>query len=181
MPSMADYVGIGFAHVIPAGLDHLLFVVAVAIGARRLGGLAARVTAFTLAHTLALAVAGIGVVSVPAGVVEPLIALSIGVVALSNLRREAAAGSVGLAFAFGLVHGLGFAQFFSGVGLAGGSLLTALLAFNVGVEAGQLFVAIPVWLALRALPDVGRARAVAGASLLLAAIGFIWAGIRAFG
>jgi hypothetical protein len=178
---MFEFLAVGFEHVVPAGLDHILFVLAVAIGARGLAGLAARITAFTLAHSLTLALAVLGVVTVPADIVEPLIALSIGVVALTNLRREAAAGSVALAFAFGLVHGLGFAQFFSGIGFGGAELVKALLAFNVGVEGGQLCVAIPAWLVLRFLPETLRSRIVFAASAALAVTGFVWAGMRVFG
>ena len=116
------FLRLGFAHILPEGLDHVLFVLGLALLSARLGPLLAQVTAFTLAHTLTLALAVYGVVSLPSRVVEPLIAASIVYVAVENLfRREASWLRLALVFAFGLLHGLGFAGVLVGARLAGGT------------------------------------------------------------
>jgi hypothetical protein len=99
------------------------------------------VSAFTLAHSITLGLTMYGVVSVPARIVEPMIALSIAYVAIENLvLTELRSWRVALVFAFGLLHGMGFAGVLQELGLPRSEFLTALLAFNVGVEAGQLAV-----------------------------------------
>tara|TARA_R110000868_G_scaffold107362_4_gene293793 strand:- start:21123 stop:22148 length:1026 start_codon:yes stop_codon:yes gene_type:complete len=137
------YTIIGIEHILQ-GVDHLLFVLSLVIivtGTRRL---LATVTAFTLAHSITLALATLGVIHVPSPPVEATIALSIVFVASEILRMQR--GQVGLAaskpwlvaFAFGLLHGLGFAGALSEVGLPQNAIPLALLFFNVGVEIGQI-------------------------------------------
>ncbi len=138
----ASYVRLGFEHIL-SGPDHLLFVLGLLILAplRRLFSV---VTGFTIAHSVTLAATALGLVSLPSGPVEILIALSIlllGVEAVRVLRGEhsLAARRPWLAsFGFGLLHGLGFAGALAGIGLPAGQELAALLFFNLGVEAGQL-------------------------------------------
>ena len=174
------------------GYDHLLFLLALLIGAiRPRPALAAHAierstsvfwrvlaiaSAFTVAHSITLSFAVLDLVRVPGGIIEPLIAASIVFVAVENLigtgppwRRLA------VAFGFGLVHGLGFADALQPLGLAGWPLARALTGFNLGVELGQaaaIAVALPVMLA------IGRAaRAVPVdryASLAVAAAGAWW-------
>jgi hypothetical protein len=150
------FLRLGFSHILPHGLDHVLFVLGLALMSSRLGPLVAQVSAFTLAHTLTLALAVYGVVSLPARIVEPLIAASIVYVAVENIfRSEAGWTRLAVVFAFGLLHGLGFAGVLSELGWPSGRRLPALIAFNVGVELGQLAV---IALALGALAAAARAR-----------------------
>ena len=141
-------------------------------------------TAFTLAHTVTLILSTYGVVQLPSRVVEPLIALSIAYVAVENLlTSELRVSRVLLVFGFGLLHGLGFAGVLAELGLPQRNRLVALLAFNGGVELGQLAVILPVWLFLRALErfSVSRRAVVVPASLLIAAIGLYWTATRLIG
>lgn len=134
---------LGVEHIL-TGFDHLLFLCALLVTLRSAGQMLAIVTAFTLAHSITLALAALDVVALPAGLVEPLIALSIIVACVANLlRREAPGARLWMAGVFGLVHGFGFAGMLrESLGAhAGGELLVPLLSFNLGVEAGQLLVA----------------------------------------
>jgi hypothetical protein len=178
------YLVLGFWHIVPAGLDHILFVLGLYLLNPRLRPLAWQVSAFTVAHTLTLALAVQGVVRLPASVVEPLIALSIAWVAIENvLTSELKPWRPALVFAFGLLHGMGFAGVLGELGLPAGELVTALVAFNAGVELGQLSVilgaaAVFGWLRHRA--HYRRLVAVP-ASVLIAATGLYWAVERALG
>lgn len=137
------YFWLGFQHILE-GVDHLLFVFALFILVRDPWRLVGAITAFTVAHSLTLAMATLGVLRVPSGPVEAIIALSIVFLALEILKREE--GKIRLAeqypwivsFCFGLLHGLGFAGALSEIGLPAQDIPAALLAFNLGVEGGQL-------------------------------------------
>lgn len=143
------YFVLGLEHIL-AGWDHLLFVIAMVllIGSWRRVVLAA--TAFTVAHSITLAAASLGVVGLPQRPVEALIALSIVFLALEILRHEAEGPTLTqrypwvVAFLFGLLHGFGFAGALSAIGLPENAIIAALLAFNIGVEAGQLLVVVAV-------------------------------------
>jgi hypothetical protein len=131
------FLRLGIEHIL-AGFDHQAFLLALLVAARRARSLVGVVTAFTVAHSLTLALAALDVVHVPARFVELAIALSIAYVACDNLLRTEGRDPWLEAFGFGLLHGLGFAGFL-GDALSGEPLLTtALLAFNLGVELGQL-------------------------------------------
>ncbi|WP_202962384.1 HupE/UreJ family protein [Congregibacter litoralis] len=130
----------GFRHIFPDGVDHLLFVAALFFGSASFAGLVGIVTLFTLAHSLSLALTALGWFSAPAAIVEPLILLSILWVAIANLRGRARAHTrYPLVIFFGLIHGLGFASALRDIGLPADFLVTGLLAFNLGVEAAQVF------------------------------------------
>jgi hypothetical protein len=179
-----QYLALGFTHILPAGLDHVLFVLGLFLLSRRLKPLIQQVTAFTLAHTLTLGLSIYGVVSLPPRIVEPLIALSIVFVAVENvLKPEMHPSRLAVVFAFGLLHGLGFAGVLSELGLPRSEFLTALLSFNAGVEAGQLAVIGLAFLFL-ALPFRSRSwyrqRIVVPASCLIAAVGLYWSVQRIF-
>lgn len=186
LPVFGRFIVSGFEHIVPKGLDHILFVLGLFFFSLHLRPLLWQVTAFTLAHTVTLALASLGIVSIPASIVEPLIAASIVYVAVENiLGRGAEVGwpRVALVFGFGLLHGLGFASVLSDVGLPEGRFVVALIGFNIGVELGQMAVIAAAFVAL-ALP-FGRAewygRAIAGpASLAIAAIGAWWTVERVF-
>lgn len=169
---------LGIEHIL-AGYDHLLFLAGLLLACRQARAMAAIVTAFTLAHSLTLALAALDVVSFPASLVEPLIAASIVLVGVENLlRRGAPPARTALCFAFGLVHGFGFAGALRELGLGqnGAPIALPLLGFNLGVEAGQLLVVavlLPLLLLLRKRPSLSRI-ALPAASLAVAAAGTVW-------
>jgi HupE / UreJ protein len=177
------FVRLGFEHILPFGVDHVLFVLGLVLLSPRATTLVAQVTAFTVAHTATLALSTYGVVRLPSRVVEPLIALSIVYVAVENLLTERLRPwRIALVFSFGLLHGLGFAGALEALGLPGGDRPLALLSFNLGVELGQLAVVLPAWglLALAMRKGVPRARIVRPVSVLIGAAGLYWAVTRAF-
>jgi len=136
-----DYIGVGFTHIVPKGLDHILFVVGLFLLSPRLKPLVIQITAFTVAHSLTLALAMLGVISLPASIVEPLIALSIVYIAIENLATSRLSPwRPFVVFCFGLLHGLGFAGVLTEIGLSPAHFVSGLIGFNVGVEAGQLAV-----------------------------------------
>jgi hydrogenase/urease accessory protein HupE len=135
------YLTLGFTHILPNGLDHMLFVLGIFLLSGRGRSVLWQVSAFTVAHSITLALSMYGVLSVPPRIVEPLIALSIAYVALENIfLSELRSWRVALVFAFGLLHGMGFAGALKELGLPRSEFVTALLTFNIGVEAGQLAV-----------------------------------------
>jgi hypothetical protein len=139
---------LGVEHIL-TGYDHLLFLFALLLRGGRLRSLLGIVTAFTIAHSITLALAILGVVVIPPALVEPVIALSIAYVALENIVRErASSGRWLVSFVFGLVHGFGFAGALLELGLPPGGILDSLLFFNLGVEAGQAMVVAAMFPAL---------------------------------
>lgn len=186
LPVFGRFIVSGFEHIIPKGLDHILFVLGLFFFALRLSPLLWQVTAFTLAHTVTLALASTGVVAIPASIVEPLIAASIVYVAVENIyggRAEVGWHRIALVFGFGLLHGLGFASVLSDVGLPEGRFAVALIGFNIGVELGQLAVIAASFVAL-ALPfgrkDWYRRAIAVPASLAIAGVGAWWTFERVF-
>jgi len=181
---IVSYCRIGFAHILPKGWDHLLFVAALVLGARRrFRRLVLELSAFTLAHTLTLGLGALGWLLVPGAVVEPLIAVSIAYMAALNLLGRAQARQrLPLVFGFGLVHGQGFAGALSELGLPEGAFVSALFGFNLGVEIGQLTVAAALLLLLRLLPEHQRQRfAVAPGAFVTIAVGCYWTLVRVLG
>jgi hypothetical protein len=173
-----QYLLLGFTHILPGGLDHVLFVLGIFLFSTRLKPVLLQVTAFTVAHSITLGLSIYGVVSLPSSIVEPLIALSIVYVAVENvLHPELTPWRVGVVFAFGLLHGLGFAGALSELGLPRSEFLTALVTFNIGVEGGQLsviglaFLAVGWW---ARGASWYRQRVVVPASLAIAAVGLWW-------
>jgi hypothetical protein len=173
------YVRLGVAHILPHGWDHVLFVAGLVLGARRkLRSLLAQLAAFTVAHTVTLGLGALGLVVLPGGVIEPLIAVSIAFVALENLlKRGEPRFRAAWAFVFGLLHGQGFAGALAETGIPRESFLTALLSFNVGVELGQLAVVGALLLLLRGLDEPERFRryALRPGSIVIAMMGLYWA------
>lgn len=173
----------GFRHIVPEGLDHILFVVSLYLLAPKPKPLLIQVTAFTLAHSATLGLAMVGWALLPSRLVETLIALSIVVCALENVWwKEVKPWRWLVVFAFGLVHGLGFAGSFSQLQLSPGDVLRPLLCLNVGVEIGQLTVvaacaALTWWFREKAWY---RKAITIPASLAIAAVGLWWTVERAF-
>ena len=158
---------LGFEHIL-AGWDHLLFLLALALPGGRLGAFIRIVTSFTIAHSLTLAVAALGLISVPAAPVEALIALSIAWVAAENLIRvRPMSRRWVVAFAFGLIHGFGFSTVLRDIGLPRDTLLSSLIWFNLGIEFGQLLVLL---LLVPALAWLSRVRPEKPVSQALSAL-----------
>ncbi len=135
------YTTLGFEHILPLGLDHILFVLGLYLLNTSLRSLLAQVTAFTIAHSVTLGLSMYGLISLPSGLIEPLIALSIAYVALENIATsDLKPWRPAIVFGFGLLHGMGFASVLRDLGLPRGEFITALISFNVGVELGQLAV-----------------------------------------
>lgn len=171
------YIVVGFEHIVPLGLDHILFVLGLYFFASRMGALLWQVSAFTLAHTITLALAATEVVRIPASIVEPMIAASIVYVGIENVfGRGNMRGRTALVFGFGLLHGLGFASVLGDYGIASGRFVPALLGFNIGVEIGQLAVIALAFAATGwALSRRFYRPAIAiPASLAIAVIGAYW-------
>ncbi len=136
-----NYIQIGFVHIVPKGLDHILFVVGLFLLSTQLRPLLIQITSFTLAHSVTLALGIYGVVNIPPAIVEPLIAASIIYVAIENIYADKLSRWRPLIiFLFGLLHGLGFASVLKEIGLESANFATGLIAFNIGVELGQLTV-----------------------------------------
>lgn len=175
---IADYIVIGFEHIIPKGLDHILFVVGLFLLSTKLAPLLWQVTSFTLAHTITLALGMLGLVTVPAYIVEPLIAASIVYICVENLFMDhLSRWRPFVIFAFGLLHGLGFASVLAEIGLSQSYFVAGLISFNVGVELGQLsvillcFLAVGFWFRSKSWY---RAAIIVPGSIVIAAIGAYW-------
>ncbi|WP_353342450.1 HupE/UreJ family protein [Litorivita sp. NS0012-18] len=182
--AFGQYIPVGFEHILPLGLDHILFVLGLFFLSTHLRPLLWQVSAFTLAHTVTLAMGAMGWVTVPGSIVEPLIAASIVYVALENVfLGHLTRFRPVVIFGFGLLHGLGFASVLGEFGLPEGQFVPALIGFNVGVELGQLtvialaFLAVGAW--FRKKPWY-QARIATPASLVIAAIGAYWFVERVF-
>lgn len=172
------YLRLGFLHILPRGLDHVLFVIGLFLLGTGLRPLVWQVTAFTVAHAVTLTLAVLEVVSLPASIVEPLIALSITYVAVENLLTDRLhPWRPVVVFGFGLLHGLGFAGVLTELGLPPGHRTLGLATFNLGIELGQLGVIAAVWLLLGWCRerDWYRTRVVMPFSAGIAFVGLFWA------
>ncbi|MCR4347664.1 MAG: HupE/UreJ family protein [Sulfuricaulis sp.] len=174
----AQYTMHGFTHILPKGLDHILFVLGLFLLSIRWKPLLIQVTAFTVAHTITLGLSIYGIVSLSPAIVEPLIAASIAYVAVENMiTAELKPWRAFVVFGFGLLHGMGFAGVLQEIGLPRSEFLTALLTFNLGVELGQLTVIISAFLLIGLwwkTKSWYRARLVQPLSALIAAVGIYW-------
>ncbi len=184
METVGLYAKLGFVHILPRGYDHILFVFALFLASIRLRPLLIQISSFTVAHTISLGLAAAGLISVPGNIVEPLIALSIAVVAVENIFfRDLTKWRPVIIFGFGLFHGLGFASVLSGLGLIRDQFLVSLVSFNVGVEFGQLAIIALAFIAAttvrRFMPisereQIYRRFVVWPASAVIAFFGLIW-------
>lgn len=172
------YLRLGFSHIFPHGIDHMLFVLGLFLLSRRISVVLWQISAFTVAHSITLALSLYGIVSVPPTIVEPLIALSIAYVAIENIfLTELKSWRVALVFAFGLLHGMGFAGGLRQIGLPHSEFITALITFNAGVEAGQLAVIAIAFLTLGWFSSTRpwyRSRVVVPASAMIACTAVYW-------
>ena len=175
-------INLGFKHIVPLGVDHILFVLALFLGGRDPKTLLIQTGLFTLAHSATLALSTFGVLSLSSRIVEPLIALSIGIVGLENFLRPSGVsrGRAAVVFFFGLLHGLGFAGVLAETPLVEGQRLAALVLFNLGVEFGQVAILAAAFVLSVPFKDPASYRRLVQAPLsaVLGVIGLVWAMAR---
>ena len=138
-----EYLVLGIEHIVPKGLDHILFIIGIFFYAIKFKPLLLQVTMFTVAHSITLILASFNLIFIPATIVEPLIALSISYVAIENIfQRRSTLIRYLIIFIFGLIHGLGFAFVLGDIGLNTSQLVLSLISFNIGVEIAQIAIII---------------------------------------
>ncbi len=176
--TVVNYIELGFKHILPKGMDHILFILGLFLFSSAIRPLLWQITMFTIAHTITLGLAMNGLFNLPAQIVQPLIALSIVYVGVENVfARGLQKSRLVLVFAFGLLHGLGFASMLADFGMPEYAFATALISFNVGVELGQLsilfiaYVLIGLWFGRRLWY---RTLVINPASIVIAIIAFYW-------
>jgi hydrogenase/urease accessory protein HupE len=175
---IGDFVSIGFTHILPKGLDHILFVVGIFLLSTKVRPILSQVTAFTVAHTITLGLGTAGYVNLPPSIVEPLIAASIIYVAIENIWRATLSPLRPMVvFCFGLLHGLGFAGILREFKIPDEDFVLGLLSFNVGVELGQLaiiticFLLVGIWFGNK---PWYRQRIVIPGSVIIAIVAAYW-------
>jgi len=180
MSVVTKYIHSGIIHIVPDGLDHILFVVGLLAYGLSGRGLVFQVSLFTVAHTITLASASLGLINIPGSIVEPLIALSIAWIGIENIIKKSGRVAISrssVVFAFGLLHGLGFASVLADFGLPQSAFIVGLLSFNLGVEIGQLIIVIPIFFLLKGLrlTDMQFRRGFQiPVSAIISAIGLFW-------
>ncbi len=178
------YIQLGFEHILPLGLDHILFVLSLFLLNPKLKSILWQATAFTIAHTVTLGLSMYKIIQPPSSIVEPLIALSILYVALENIfSTKLKASRIGVVFIFGLVHGMGFASALGELGLPPSSYFSSLLMFNVGVELGQITVILSAWFLLAKWfgnKPYYRKRIVIPISMMISIVAAYWSVERLF-
>jgi len=178
------YLKLGFRHIIPGGIDHILFVSALCLLSTKIKTILWQATAFTVAHSITLALCMKNIIVVPSAVTEPIIALSICFVAIENmLFSELKAWRILIVFMFGLIHGLGFASALNEIGLPPNKFYTSILAFNAGVELGQIAIIVLIFLSVIGLygkKNWYRQRIVLPLSVIIALTAGYWTMTRLF-
>ena len=176
--NLVNYTVVGYYHILPLGLDHILFIVGLFLLSTRFKPLLWQVTTFTLAHSITLALGVLGILVIPSSIVEPLIAVSIVYVALENIfLAHMSKWRLVIVFLFGLLHGQGFAGALTEFGLSVNNVASGLIGFNLGVELGQLsvilicFALVGYWFAQK---PWYRKVIVVPASAVIAMIGAYW-------
>jgi hydrogenase/urease accessory protein HupE len=175
---IGTYVVAGFEHILPKGVDHILFILGIFLLSTRMRPLLEQVTMFTVAHSITLGLAMNGIIYLPANIVEPLIALSIAYIGIENiLSKELHKSRLLIVFGFGLLHGMGFASVLNDFGMPDDAFMTALISFNVGVELGQIsvimlaFLSVGVWFRNSAKY---RPLIIIPGSLVISLVGLYW-------
>lgn len=176
------YLKLGYQHILPTGPDHILFVTGLCLLSTKVKTILWQATAFTVAHSITLALSMKNMIVAPGAVVEPVIALSIMFVAIENIiLSELKPWRIAIVFLFGLIHGMGFASALNEIGLPPDRFFTSILSFNLGVELGQITI-IALVFGLIILPFRNkkwyRTSIVFGLSLVIAIIAGYWTIIR---
>jgi hypothetical protein len=178
------YIVTGFQHIIPMGLDHILFILCVFFLNTNIKKIILQASMFTLAHSITLGLAMYGVIKPAAYIVEPLIAFSIVFLALENIWSDKVKPwRMVMVFLFGMVHGMGFAGALSEMGMPQNAFVTALVAFNIGVEIGQLCIILLMYCCVAKIFSGKlwyRKRIVIPSSLAIALIAGYWTIERIF-
>jgi hypothetical protein len=178
------YLQLGFTHIIPLGLDHILFILSLYLLSPKLKTIIWQATAFTVAHSITLGLAMYNVVSSPSYIIEPIIALSIMFVALENIITDKLKPTrIVIVFLFGLIHGLGFSSVLTDLGLPKKQFINALISFNIGVELGQILIILIAWFLFGKWfykKPWYRKRIVYPISIIIAVIALYWTIDRAF-
>lgn len=178
------YLKLGYEHILPLGLDHILFVVGLCLLSTRISTILWQATAFTIAHSITLALSMKSILVAPSSIVEPIIALSILFVAIENIViSELKPWRIVIVFLFGLIHGMGFASVLNEIGLPRNAFLASILSFNVGVELGQVSVILIVFATvIHFFGDKTwyRKRVVYPLSIIIACIAAYWTVQRIF-
>lgn len=178
------YLKLGYTHILPLGLDHILFVLCIFLLNPKLKSVIWQATAFTVAHSITLGLAMYGLITPPTHIIEPVIALSIFFVAMENILTDKLKPSrIIIVFIFGLIHGMGFASALTDLGLPKKEFLTGLITFNVGVELGQITVILLAWLLIGMWfhkKSWYKKRIVIPISVVIAAIALYWTIERTF-
>lgn len=181
---ISTYLKLGYTHILPLGLDHILFVLSLYFLEPRLKAVLWQATAFTVAHSITLGMAIYGLISPSASIVEPIIALSILFVAIENIVADRLnPWRVAIVFGFGLIHGMGFASVLTGLGLPRTMFVESLISFNVGVELGQVTVILLAWLLVGrwfANKPWYKQRVVVPVSVLIGLVAAYWTVERVF-
>ena len=176
--NIKEYILLGFKHIIPKGLDHILFVLGLFLLSPKMKPLVLQVSIFTLAHTITLFFGALKIIIIPAIIIEPIIALSICFIAIENLFTENVKRTRPyIIFIFGLLHGLGFAGVLNEIGVSTNLFISSLVSFNVGVELGQICVIILSYILIALLFQKKiwyRNRVTKPISIIIASIGFYW-------
>jgi hypothetical protein len=179
-----NYIEQGFLHILPMGIDHILFITAIFFLHTDWRKIVLQATVFTLAHTITLGLSMYDLVDIPSTIIEPLIALSIAFLALENIwLKQIRVWRLLLIFLFGLIHGLGFAGALAELGLPRYAFAEALISFNIGVELGQLTVIGMLYLLCFYFfnkPLIYKKYIVVPASIAISAIGIFWTIERIF-
>ena len=178
------YLALGYKHIIPLGFDHILFILCVFFLNTNIRQIILQASMFTVAHSVTLGLSAYGIINPSPAVVEPIIALSILLLALENIySTRVRPWRMLMVFLFGLVHGMGFAGALSQIGLPRYAFTKALVSFNIGVELGQLSIIVFMYfLVAKSFSGMGwyRKRIVVPASLAIASVAAYWTVQRIF-
>jgi hypothetical protein len=178
------YLKLGYMHILPNGFDHILFVTGLCLLNNKLSTILWQATAFTVAHSITLALSMKNIIVAPSAVVEPIISLSILFIAVENLLiAKLSAWRILLVFMFGLIHGMGFASALNEIGLPSDKFFLSIFSFNVGVELGQMTIILLVFALIitpfRSIKNYKQA-IVYPLSIIIASIAFYWTIQRVF-
>lgn len=172
------YLQLGFTHILPYGIDHILFILGIYLLSPNLKTVFIQATIFTIAHTITLTLSSYEIIAVESSIVEPIIALSIVFIAIENIFvKDIKSWRIIIIFIFGLVHGLGFASVLNDLGLPKSEFATALITFTVGVELGQISVILLAYYIIGkwfSTKQWYHQRIVVSASLMIAVIALYW-------
>ena len=178
------YLKLGYMHILPNGFDHILFVTGLCLLSTKISTILWQATAFTVAHSITLALSMKNIIVAPSAVVEPIIALSILFVAIENmLITKLSPWRILLVFMFGLIHGMGFASALNEIGLPSNKFFLSIFSFNVGVELGQVTIIVAVYgliiTPFHKIKDYKK-RVVYPLSIAIAAVALYWTIQRVF-